>query len=231
MRASARRSRTHLAVNDTQLADRLESIELEYTSSERVGSPDEDAGLVRWNVTATSVPGEDDEEEQLVGRLRLATVDLYTPVEPLDLFDMVSDDSYRVGRAILGEDGRLRPELESFESTSRVIVLDTVVLEPAWRGRGLGPVLAGQALRRLSGGCGLAATYPGPLVDLGYSTEEAAQRLAVVWGKLGFTHHADGVHVLDLRKVTLDRSLRRLIAGQRRRGRRRGNPLREGAQG
>lgn len=216
--AYAAPARTHRSVKDLLPADLLGRIELEYTRQERAGRASEGLGLVTWNVTARAVPDEyDDLDEEdapnlVVGRLRLATVDLWTEEDPLDLFDMISTDFYRIGKAILDTDGELRDELDPSGLTSRVIVLDTAILEPDWRGRELGPLIAGLALRRLSGGCGLAVTYPGSLIDLGYSADEASERLAKVWGKLGFILHADGVHTLDLTTDTLDRAVQRLAA-------------------
>ncbi|MFE2700027.1 hypothetical protein [Streptomyces mirabilis] len=58
-----------------------------------------------------------------------------------------------------------------------------------WRGTGLGPVLAGTAIRRLSQDCVAVACAPGS-ADGRELTEaencEAAVMLGLVWSRLGF---------------------------------------------
>ncbi|WP_235438968.1 hypothetical protein [Streptomyces yangpuensis] len=83
-----------------------------------------------------------------------------------------------------------------------LLVMDRVSLEPAWRGFGLGPVLAGAAVRRLSKDCAAVACEPGS-ADGRDLTEaqhgEAAAKLADTWSRIGFEPLADGVHILDCR--------------------------------
>ncbi|MFJ4959998.1 hypothetical protein ACIQCR_32380 [Streptomyces sp. NPDC093249] len=42
-----------------------------------------------------------------------------------------------------------------------LVILDRVSLDKAWRGFWLGPALAAEAIRRLSGGCCAVAVFPG----------------------------------------------------------------------
>lgn len=62
-----------------------------------------------------------------------------------------------------------------------LLVMDRVILEPGWRGFGLGPVLAGAAIRRLSSDCTAVLCEPGS-ADGRKMTEEqhrdAAAKLA-----------------------------------------------------
>jgi hypothetical protein len=86
---------------------------------------------------------------------------------------------------------------------------------------GLGALLAGTAIRKLSAGARAAICYPAPLDDAtpdedADSLEDPARRQAAVatfsevWQRLGFEHFRDGVHVLDLNLITLNQSLQRL---------------------
>ena len=90
---------------------------------------------------------------------------------------------------------------------------------PQWRGFGLGALLAGTAIRKLSGGARAAACYPAPLNELTEAGpddqgdadwDKAVAALQQVWARLGFEHFRDGVHVLDLSLVTLDEKLGQL---------------------
>lgn len=119
--------------------------------------------------------------------------------------------------------GELDPALDEHIEPlgSRVLILDSVRLSPQWRGFGLGVLLAGTAIKKLSGGARFAACYPAPLDDNpDPGTDDtpagsAAHRRAVAalgraWSRLGFEHFRSGVHVLDLNTVTLDQKLQKL---------------------
>jgi hypothetical protein len=67
--------------------------------------------------------------------------------------------------------------------------MDRVVLEPAWRGFGLGPILAGSAIRRLSTDCVAVVCEPADAEgrDMGEADHERARRrLAATWSTVGF---------------------------------------------
>jgi hypothetical protein len=116
--------------------------------------------------------------------------------------------------------GQLALELDELiePAGSRLLILNSVRLAPEWRGFGLGVLLAGTAMKKLSGGARLAACYPAPLAEPGDADGEddpvargvAEATLSEVWAQLGFEHFRGGVHVLDLNLVTLDESLERV---------------------
>ncbi len=84
-------------------------------------------------------------------------------------------------------------------------------------GYGLGVLLAGMAIKKLSGGVRAAVCYPAPIDDLiGHlrngqgdpaERQKAVAALDRVWAKLGFEHFRNGIHVLDLNLTTLDENL------------------------
>jgi hypothetical protein len=61
--------------------------------------------------------------------------------------------------------GDLVPELDDRLEPlgSRIVILDSARLGLEWRGFGLGALLAGTAIMKLSGGARFAACYPAPL--------------------------------------------------------------------
>ena len=158
-----------------------------------------------------------------VGDMRITLVDLYETRDPFALLDGEDAELGKIAQALFDPaDGKLAPDFdEELEPTGdRLLILHSVQLTPPWRGYGLGPLLAGTAIRNLASGARAAVCYPAPLKE---PTDPAAdgQRdpadwdkavtaLGQVWAKLGFQHFRDGVHVLDLSLVTLDENLRQL---------------------
>lgn len=85
-----------------------------------------------------------------------------------------------------------------------LLILDRVRLDTAWRGFGLGPLCAAEAIRRLSGGCCAVAAYPAMSEYLGNRdevTEDYRQRaktkIAALWESIGFRPFRRGVWLLD----------------------------------
>jgi len=100
---------------------------------------------------------------------------------------------------------------------SRILILNYVRLAPDWRGFGLGVLLTGTAIKKLSGGVRAAVCYAAPKDELDaeeaddlVAREHAITTLSRVWAQLGFEHFRHGLHVLDLSLVTLDEHLERL---------------------
>jgi hypothetical protein len=98
--------------------------------------------------------------------------------------------------------------------------LHNVKLVAPWRGFGLGALLAGTAIKRLSAGARVAVCYPAPISepdsaaphsqDNDDARDRAVAALQRTWGRPGFEHFRDGVFVLDLGLVTLDERLTQL---------------------
>ena len=103
------------------------------------------------------------------------------------------------------------------EGTGHIVLLDRVWLDPAHRGRGLGPVVAAAAIARLGRGCHLAACYPAPFEGASLQAEDqarAVQALGRVWSKVGFRHWRDGVWMLDLSTHDMQVTLADLVAAR-----------------
>jgi hypothetical protein len=116
------------------------------------------------------------------------------------------------------EPGELDPDLDAQLEVSgvQILILHNVKLAVPWRGFGLGALLAGTAIRRLSAGARAAVCYPAPMrePDAGEwddaSWDQAVAALQQTWGRLGFEHFRDGVFVLDLGLTTIDDRLAQL---------------------
>ncbi|WP_405876545.1 hypothetical protein OG762_46545 [Streptomyces sp. NBC_01136] len=85
-----------------------------------------------------------------------------------------------------------------------MLILDRVSLDSAWRGFGLGPVLAAEAIRRLSGGCCAVAVFPAMgeyPEDREQVTEayrrQAKKKIAALRESIGFQPFCCGVWLLD----------------------------------
>lgn len=142
-------------------------------------------------------------EDMDVGRMSFARVRMFCPDHPFEAMDSYTGDVARIGEMVLDvAAGEWDPVFEEAlaHPVGDLLIMDRVILEPAWRGYGLGPVLAGVAIRRLSQDCTAVACEPGS-ADGRELTEtqhrEAAVKLAGVWERIGFTALRDGVHILD----------------------------------
>lgn len=184
-------------------------IELRYSHEHRwdlthCGSPE------TWHVSA-DVPDAEDKGGQPVashvGHIEIVFVDPYDP-NAFDLLDGTDADLGVIGEALLdvGDGGRSkgwhRDLMERFEPIGgSLLILNRVDLTPEWRGFGIGVLLAGLAMKRLSRGCQGAAVYP---------DQAAADKLGTVWAQLGFEHFRHGVYILDFAFTTLDDAIEKL---------------------
>jgi GNAT superfamily N-acetyltransferase len=175
-----------------------------------------------WHVSADIPDGSEQHGGSHVGDMNITLVDAYETRDPFGLLDgQDAELGHVAGTLFDAGDGRLDPDLdEQLEPIgSRILILHSVRLVPEWRGFGLGALLAGTAIRKLSGGARAAVCYPAPLNeptqagtdDQGDAEwDKAVAALQQAWARLGFGHFRDGVHVLDLSLVTLDENLGQL---------------------
>ena len=96
----------------------------------------------------------------------ITLVDAYQTRDPFALLDgQDAELGHVAGTLFDAGDGRLDPDLdEQLEPMgSRILILHSVRLAPEWRGFGLGALLAGTAIMKLSGGVRAAVCYPAPI--------------------------------------------------------------------
>jgi hypothetical protein len=173
-----------------------------------------------WQVSADVLDDSGTHVESHVGDMNIVLVDACETGDPFALLDGESADlGHIAGTLFDAGTGQLDPDLdEQLEPIgSRILILNSARLTAGWRGFGLGVLLAGTAIKKLSGGVRAAVCYPAPISEPGdeeqdgpAAREQAIAALSRVWAQLGFEHFRDGVHVIDLSLVTLDESLRRL---------------------
>lgn len=191
------------------------SITLTYLHQHHWWSSADDA-LETWHISADI-----DHDGPHVGDMYITLVDIYETRDPFGLLDGQDAELGRIAEALFDAgDGHLNPDLdEQLEPFgSQILILHSVKLVPQWQGFGLGALLAGTAVRKLSGGARAAVCYPSPLNEPPESGDEISEAdwdkgvtaLQQVWGRLGFEHFRDGIYVLDLNMVALDEKLGRL---------------------
>jgi len=156
----------------------------------------------RWTVTVTTGDAEP------VGYAHVIILNLGGDVEIADLTDVASGtwrEPVAGGGAGSGAAGVLG---------EHVLVLDRVFIEPARRGRGLGPIVAALAIGRLRRGCRLAVCFPAPFdgPQSDHDREAAIAALGRIWQTVGFRPRPDGVWVLDLDGDTLRLATDRMLA-------------------
>jgi hypothetical protein len=172
-----------------------------------------------WHVYADIYDDGCTETVEHVADMDIVAVDVYDTRDPFSLLDGEEADLGLVAGTIFNvRSGRLDQELDDLIEPlgSRILILNSVRLARHWRGFGLGVLLAGTAIRKLSGGARAALCYPAPLGETDEDElsearrERAIAKLGKVWAQLGFEHFRDGVHVLDLNLVTLEERLEQL---------------------
>lgn len=201
---------------ERKLPGALAAIRLHYHHRSFLLDTPNDA-VERWSISADLL---DDETREVshIGSIEIVSVDLYDVRRPLDLLDAEDGDLIMVGGEIFGAQGGITAALEEHLEEpigSRILLLNRVQLASEWRGFGLGALLVGVALNKLSIDAVAAACYPAPL-DLGKEDGEryegAVLKLAATWGQLGFEHFRGGVHVLNLATTALSERIAELQA-------------------
>ncbi|MFE5098160.1 hypothetical protein ACFRCI_50185 [Streptomyces sp. NPDC056638] len=210
---------TALAVDRPPLPADPSLISLAYQHEHPLQACEFDDTLERWTVTArinadilaedmaarrdTDQETLDAIEDVAVGRMSFVRVRMFGPDDPFEAMDAYTGDVSRIGERVLdvarGEFARDFEEALA-HPVGDLLVMDRVILEPAWRGFGLGPVLAGAAIRRLSPDCTAVLCEPGSADGRKMTEEqhrEAAAKLGRVWSTIGFEPFQHGVHFLD----------------------------------
>ncbi|SEP02238.1 hypothetical protein [Actinacidiphila rubida] len=178
--------------------------------------------LEPWHVAVTFGTGDEEWEEEeedsdspapaaagtRIGHLVLWRLRDYTGDNRWEVADAESGDLEVIAAAVLGRSGRTEYnawfEKAITQPVGDLLILDRVTLDKAWRGFGLGPFLAGEAIRRLSGGCCAVAAYPAMgeyPEDREQVTEayrrQAKKKIAALWESIGFQPFRRGVWLLD----------------------------------
>jgi hypothetical protein len=176
-----------------------------------------------WHISADIYDDSGTHVESHVGDINIVLIDVYDTRDPFSLLDGEDADLGLIAETIFGGSGGLDPDLDmQLEPLgSRILILNSARLAAEWRGFGLGVLLAGTAIKKLSGGVRAAVCYPAPIDDLTggrpdtgqggpAERQKAVAALDRAWARLGFEHFRSGIHVLDLNLTTLDGNLAQL---------------------
>jgi hypothetical protein len=165
-------------------------IVLEYRLEEPVSLVDAPRfrHIERWTVTVlVDHPGAADDRRD-IGYAHLIVLNLEAGVTLADLADTTSGDWVDISPGDTRTDtatGMARDDdTESAEMS--VLVLERLWIEPAYRGNGLGPIVAAFAILRLGRGCRLAACYPAPLEtsQISEDRDHSIEALGRIWAKV-----------------------------------------------
>jgi GNAT superfamily N-acetyltransferase len=204
-------------MGEQQTPAKVSDVAMEISSTRGLGPG---SGVERWVVRATVSPAEAAGvgAGAAVGRIEVLAVDLAGCPDPWGELDASNDAVAHIGETVFdvntgqlaeGFDTRLR------RRGDRVLVLDYVELEPAWRGHNVAALLVAECLDRLRADCRVVVCLPGPLErpDLGdVDYEEAVRRVRGVWSQVGFVPYRDGVWFLDPTERFREECLARLRA-------------------
>ncbi|ALO96730.1 hypothetical protein SHL15_5667 [Streptomyces hygroscopicus subsp. limoneus] len=130
-----------------------------------------------------------------------------------------SEDLYEIAQTLLDPaTGYYTDEVSELleYSGSDLLVMDRVTLSEEWRGRGLGVILAVEAIFRLMPGCRAVACSPG-VSDLSANRlrneaerNRVTAKIARGWKQLGFLPYRDNVFVLSPTSLVLEEQRGRL---------------------
>ncbi|MFD4247556.1 hypothetical protein ACFWP3_39125 [Streptomyces sp. NPDC058525] len=166
-----------------------------------------DACAAKWQA-AYEADGYVDEEEQcphrlMVGEFELVKVRWGGSQNPYWAMEEESQSLYEIAETIFTEEHtdyteEFQEQID-FGLTGDLLVLYKAELANAWRGFGLGSMIAADALRRLSPGCGAVMVHPTPIDSSGMTKEQwtrARDRLRETWGRLGFVPYASTPYMI-----------------------------------
>lgn len=191
-------------------------------SHRRAWSAEPDEELETWHVSADAYDEDGSRVVSHVGDMRFVIVDLYEAGNPYGLLVGESPMLSEIAKVVFDrETGDLVEDLEeSLEALGdRVLIVDRVLLEPEWRGFGIGALLTASAIKMLSGGVRavICRTTPidepsavAPDQDRPSQSNKQTQALGEACARIGFEHFRDGVWTLDLNLVTFEESLAQL---------------------
>ena len=146
--------------------------------------------LERWDVGVRIDDARHEQDGRIIGDAVVIILNLEKGRDVRDLADPV--------RGVWRDVGNL-----SASPGDHLLVLDRVWVDPEFRGKGLGPVIAAAVIERLGRGCRLAACYPAPFEGPCRPEDrpQEVEALGRIWAEIGFRHWRDGVWMLDLERL------------------------------
>jgi GNAT superfamily N-acetyltransferase len=178
-------------------------VRLSFSYEELAQADEVSDTLQAWSVTLSTL--DDEEEESPIGWITLYRLCDFTNYSRVLAADEISGDLLRIAETVLEGEVYSAAFEEAVEMpVGDLLILDRVFLDKVWRGFGLGPVFAQEAILRLQGGCCAVACAPGPAErpesGQGWSQEgydAATAKIAVLWETIGFEPFENGVYLRD----------------------------------
>ncbi|PCG87107.1 hypothetical protein CIB93_04470 [Streptomyces sp. WZ.A104] len=165
-----------------------------------------DQCTARWNRTEDE-GGFVDEDEDCPHRLHVGVLELVKvrwggSQNPFWAMEEESQNLYEIAETVFNDehDGYTEEFEELTEAWGEdLLVLDKAELDEGWRGFGLGPMIAADALRRLAPGCRAVMVHPAPIDATGMSKDEwarARDRLRELWATVGFVPYGETPYMI-----------------------------------
>ncbi|NKT14076.1 hypothetical protein GS979_06355 [Rhodococcus hoagii] len=172
-------------------------------------------GPDRWRLTVSTATGSEGGEEEPVLKMDGWAFMLGSGDDLMLELDSISADTAVFIPLVDGDE--LADDLDVEGIGSRLVLINHVVLNPAWRGRGgVGRYLTGLAIRHLDHDAACVALHASPFelrahydgADVPAEEWEAgAVALGKLWQTLGFRRHTGHLHILDPATIDLDQAI------------------------
>ncbi|MGW4197117.1 hypothetical protein [Streptomyces sp. NPDC005004] len=180
-------------------------LHLQYSHRHGLLDSPHEQTLEQWDVLVQCQGA--DEASHEVGTMVLYRVRLTQGMNAWAAMEEESEELFEIGDALLDQGtGYFTTEAEQrleYVGTD-LLVMERVTLAPAWRGFGLGPVLAAEAIDRLAPGVRAVACSPGISAHPeGWLPEQAEfdqinAKITAAWRSVGFAPYRDNVYLLPL---------------------------------
>jgi GNAT superfamily N-acetyltransferase len=203
-----------MAADERSTPGDVDSLVIDFGSRQYASTVDDERFLRPWYGSVELV--DDDDESEKIGYIVAHTVDYEEMANPFIVLDDESADLGHIAGVIFDPaSGKMRSKVtDLIESAGYgMLIIDSVWLEPSWRGHGLGPLLVGMVIEHLGAARQFVALQPAPIEhhdSAGAVAEEipaggrrvVVEKLGALWAQLGFELVDDDVWILNLGSTT-----------------------------
>jgi hypothetical protein len=202
------------AADERSMPGEIDLLVIDYGSRQHASTVGDERFLRQWYGSVEIT--DDNDETEKIGYVLAHTVEYEEMTNPFMVLDDESADlGHIAGVVFQPASGKMRGKVADLIQSAGhgMLIIDSVWLEPSWRGHGLGPLLAGMVIEHLGEARQFVALQPAPIEhhdSAGAVVEETSaversvvvEKLGALWAQLGFGLVDDDVWILNLGSTT-----------------------------